>query len=88
MSDKTADGHRIGAATSQFLALPRGELGLFAFNAAAWIAGSWLTLRIVRVLVTSPSRVVAPDELLDASDGDDWMGEELDGPAPPRAGLV
>lgn len=79
---------QFGAATSQFLALPRGELGLFAFNAAAWIAGSWLTLRIVRVLVTSPSRVVAPDELLDAPDGDDWMGDELDGPAPPRAGFV
>jgi hypothetical protein len=59
---------QFGAATSQFLALPRGELGLFAFNATAWIAGSWLALSLARTLVTSRNRLVDPDELSPLAD--------------------
>jgi hypothetical protein len=34
----------ISAATSQVLGMPRGELGLFAFNALAWSVGGWLAV--------------------------------------------
>lgn len=34
----------LGAATAQVLAFPRGELGLFAFNAVAWIVGAAIAM--------------------------------------------
>jgi hypothetical protein len=36
----------ISAATSQVLGMPRGELGLFAFNGVAWATGAWLAVTI------------------------------------------
>ena len=36
-----------GAAAAQILALPRGELGLFAFNALAWIVGATIAIRLI-----------------------------------------
>jgi hypothetical protein len=37
----------ISAATSQVLGMPRGELGLFAFNALAWTSGGWLAMNVL-----------------------------------------
>ena len=36
----------MGAAAAQVLAFPRGELGLFAFNAVAWIVGATMALML------------------------------------------
>jgi hypothetical protein len=37
----------ISAATSQVLGMPRGELGLFAFNALAWTTGGWIAMNLL-----------------------------------------
>lgn len=41
----------LGAGLSQMLAIPRGELGLFAFQLVAATVGGWLVLRMVGPLV-------------------------------------
>jgi len=50
----------IGAAASQILGMPRGELGLFGFNALAWTIGAWLVMRPFRSWMVTP--VVDDDE--------------------------
>jgi hypothetical protein len=62
----------VGAATSQVLAIPRGELALFTFNAIAWIAGAVIALLPFRWLATRVSR----DPCIEAEEGKD---EELEG---------
>ena len=58
----------LGAATAQVLAFPRGELGLFAFNAVAWITGAMLALAVFGFIVRR--RVV---EQVDAEVDEDFQ---------------
>jgi len=59
-----------GAAAAQVLAFPRGELGLFAFNALAWIVGAIIALKVLGFVV---ARRVQPDE---ANDDDGGNGDD------------
>ena len=66
----------IGAAAAQVLGMPRGELGLFAFNAVAWVTGA-----VIAVHVAAPAvwrRVDPVDEFDDDHDdhGDGGEGGE------------
>jgi hypothetical protein len=58
----------LGAGLAQILALPRGELGLFAFQLTASIIGGWLVLRVVGPLVWRSVEPVMLDEESDSED--------------------
>ncbi len=69
----------LGAGLSQLLAIPRGELGLFAFQMTTAIVGGWLALRIIGPLLwyrVEPE--VDSDE--DHSDDDAYL-DDCDGVA-------
>lgn len=61
----------LGAATAQILAFPRGELGLFAFNALAWIVGASIAMAVFGRFMRR--RVEEQDEDVD-QESDDMSG--------------
>jgi hypothetical protein len=69
-----------GAAAAQVLAFPRGELGLFAFNALAWIVGAIIALKVLGFVV---ARRTAPEgEEGDGDEDGDGDGSDADEHAP------
>ncbi len=64
----------LGAGLSQVLALPRGELGLFAFQLMTAIIGGWLSLRMIGPLLWW---VVTPE--VEEDDDGEFDDEALDG---------
>ena len=69
----------LGAGLAQILAMPRGEVGLFAFQLTAAIAGGWLVMRTVGPLVWWRTDAGTADDgdLDDESRGREASDDEL-----------
>jgi len=74
----------LGAGLSQMLAIPRGELGLFAFQLVAATVGGWLVLRVVGPLVWWRVETESDEDAELGYDSGDAVQSAADAPSRPE----